>query len=88
MGCTACYNKCLDIKQVITMKQDSKGFYYPVVDASKCVGCHSCEKACPYHKKIEKNLYNILDRFKSIKPKGIDTNDRRNSYWRSIFLYR
>ena len=57
MGCTACYNKCLDIKQAITMKQDSKGFYYPVVDASKCVGCHSCENVCPYHK----NFQNLND---------------------------
>lgn len=50
MGCGACYNKCKDIRKAITMVEDLKGFYYPVVDASKCIGCHSCEKVCPFKK--------------------------------------
>ena len=50
MGCGACYNRCKEIKDAISMTEDSKGFFYPVVDASKCIGCHSCEKVCPFKK--------------------------------------
>jgi len=52
-GCHACYNICP--KQAITMKEDEKGFKYPVIDKEKCVNCNLCEKVCPIikDKKIE-----------------------------------
>ena len=30
----------------IQMTADEEGFLYPVVDASKCIGCNLCEKVC------------------------------------------
>lgn len=44
-GCSACANKCP--KQAILMKEDCEGFMYPVVDQTKCINCHLCEKVCP-----------------------------------------
>jgi Fe-S-cluster-containing hydrogenase component 2 len=29
------------------MEEDEKGFEYPRVDKTKCVGCYSCLKVCP-----------------------------------------
>lgn len=44
-GCTACESVCH--KKCISMQTDNEGFKYPVVDKSKCVDCHLCEKVCP-----------------------------------------
>lgn len=44
-GCHACLNICG--KKAISMKSDSLGFEYPVIDASLCVDCGLCAKICP-----------------------------------------
>ena len=44
-GCYACYSICA--KDAIIMQEDQEGFIYPLVDISKCVFCHKCEKVCP-----------------------------------------
>lgn len=44
-GCTACYSACP--KGAITMKQDEKGFKYPLIDKNKCIDCGICQKICP-----------------------------------------
>lgn len=44
-GCHACYNICS--QDAITMKEDEKGFKYPVIEKEKCVDCGLCEKVCP-----------------------------------------
>ena len=52
-GCSACYNICP--VQAIEMKEDEKGFKYPVINKDKCIKCNLCEKVCPIlqKKKVE-----------------------------------
>ena len=54
-GCNACYNICP--KNAIEMKDDEKGFRYPVIDKKKCIQCDLCNKVCPIisNKKTENN---------------------------------
>lgn len=52
-GCGACAFKCP--KGCITMREDSIGIVYPVVDGTNCVECHLCEKSCPVLNKVEGN---------------------------------
>ena len=45
-GCEACANICP--MNIIVMKQDKEGFYYPEIsDDNKCIDCNLCEKVCP-----------------------------------------
>ena len=44
-GCSACVSSCP--KGALSMFPDIEGFLYPIVDASKCVGCGICCKVCP-----------------------------------------
>lgn len=44
-GCGACHAVCP--AQCITMRADSEGFLYPVVDKTVCIDCGLCEKVCP-----------------------------------------
>ena len=43
-GCSACQNVCP--KNCVRMEVDKEGFYYPVIDESKCINCGLCEKVC------------------------------------------
>ena len=44
-GCRACYEICPF--NCISMVENAEGFVYPIVDSSKCIECHLCEKTCP-----------------------------------------
>ena len=56
-GCTACASVCP--YDAITMQPDGLGFLYPVVDDSRCVDCHLCEKVCAFNDKYDTSL-NLL----------------------------
>ena len=47
-GCCGC-NACGDVCPLgaVSFQTDNEGFWYPVVDADKCVDCGLCEKVCP-----------------------------------------
>lgn len=53
-GCTACASVCTH--KAITMKPDSLGFLYPVVDINKCTNCGLCEKVCAFNDNYDKSL--------------------------------
>jgi len=44
-GCMACAQKCP--AHCIQMKPDAEGFWYPHVDARRCLQCGACEQVCP-----------------------------------------
>lgn len=43
-GCGACASFCP--KKAITLRQNCEGFYYPMVDAEKCIKCGKCDRIC------------------------------------------
>ena len=46
-GCAACFSVCPMSGSAITMRFDSEGFLYPVVDTSVCIRCYKCIAVCP-----------------------------------------
>lgn len=48
-GCMACEKSCP--KQAISIKTNSEGFIYPVIDLSNCVECNACRNVCPINNK-------------------------------------
>ena len=44
-GCGVCSVACK--MQAILMQADNRGFLYPIIDESKCIGCKKCESVCP-----------------------------------------
>lgn len=45
-GCRACEKICP--KSAISIKPNSEGFIYPILDLDKCVDCGMCHNVCPY----------------------------------------
>lgn len=47
-GCGACLAACP--VGAISLKPDSEGFLYPIVDSSRCTGCLACERVCDFRR--------------------------------------
>ena len=45
-GCAACRNICP--RGAISMRQDAKGFAYPLINPELCIECGFCRKVCPF----------------------------------------
>ena len=71
-GCHACFNACPT--GAIEMKEDEKGFKYPIINKSKCVDCGLCERVCPIiiSKKIENkpNAYACFNKNDDIRKRS------------------
>lgn len=71
-GCLSCINVCP--KNAIGTVYKDDGFLYPVVDASACINCGLCVKACPIGTHIEKNeclkVYSSAAKDSEIKAQG------------------
>ncbi|CAK7027317.1 MAG: Ion-translocating oxidoreductase complex subunit B [Eubacterium sp.] len=52
-GCGMCLNTCT--YGAITMQEKEHGFYYPVIDESKCQNCGLCKMKCPNNNRINGN---------------------------------
>lgn len=50
-GCFACANKCP--KDAIALVSAYEGFYYPIIDETKCIDCGLCDKVCPAINPVE-----------------------------------
>lgn len=77
-GCFACYSACP--VRAIDMKEDKKGFKYPMIDNEKCINCHLCEKVCPI-----KNKINTSNSPKAYAAYNVDNEVRFNSSSGGIF---
>ena len=73
-GCTACRNACA--RSAISMVADSEGFLYPSVDATLCVSCGACERACPVmHSRPERRPVLVY----AVKAKDVDLRKASSS---------
>lgn len=57
-GCRTCALACP--KKCITMVEDECGFYYPVIDKTKCINCKRCIRICPVSNDVP--IYNNLEK--------------------------
>lgn len=48
-GCKVCASVCK--KNAISFEYDEEGFWYPKIDAEKCVDCGACRKVCSFSEK-------------------------------------
>lgn len=51
-GCEACVQACP--QNIISMKMDDEGFYYPIFDEKLCTSCNACHNVCPIEEDIKK----------------------------------
>lgn len=55
-GCYSCLNACP--VGCISFSMDKEGFFYPEVDAQRCINCNLCNQVCPIENNVEvKNDY-------------------------------
>ena len=51
-ACGACVDACP--KGAISIKEDKKGYLYPIINQPKCISCGMCSKVCANEKKDDK----------------------------------
>ena len=55
-GCGVCKAVCN--QSAIVMKRDNCGFYYPKIDAKRCISCGKCRNNCHFiNKSVSRNLF-------------------------------
>lgn len=42
--------------QCISFKEDEEGFFYPLINKKKCIGCGLCISVCPFHKPFDSRI--------------------------------
>ena len=61
-GCGECYAVC-PVK-AIDMQINTQGFYYPIVDSTKCVDCSKCTTRCSFNNgSAESNAYSVINTY-------------------------
>ncbi len=70
-GCGTCALRCP--KSAITMKKDSEGFLYPVIDKEKCIECGLCKKIC------SNNILEKTNKTETYISYTKNENDKKNS---------
>lgn len=80
MGCNLCGDIC-PVK-AISYQIDEEGFWYPLIDYTKCIKCNLCEKKCPSIRKInyEKEHPKVFSAYNK------DDNIRLNSTSGGVFF--
>lgn len=77
-GCNACASICP--KKCIELKDMGEGFLFPVIDDTKCIQCHQCERACLILKEQKKSV-----RTQAYAIKNIDETERKISASGGVF---
>ena len=69
-GCSACESICS--KDAISLMPDTEGFLYPIVDLSKCIDCHICEKVCPVIYRKNNSFIKTFKELYAVRHKSAD----------------
>ncbi len=73
-GCRACEQTCPI--NCITMQSDEEGFFYPVVDESRCIQCGKCQRVC---EKIETVIEPECSGVYAVKNKDYEIREKSTS---------
>jgi len=81
-GCTACESICPTA--AIQMKEDDEGFYYPMIDETKCINCNLCKKVCTFSEEYDIGKKANVSKVYAIKHKS--SKERETSRSGGMFV--